>query len=390
MVGVIAAAAGRTTVLLWGMAVAGVAAATAWWTRAAWRGVRVESSFAPHRAFLGEPVVLTVRLVNDKPVPLPLVNLGVWLPPGLFPVQGAEGAGAGYRGMWLPEDQEPGEVSAAIRGYRRRLSVAGRSEAVLELPVRVTRRGEFPVERIEVELSDPFGLAPVRRPFRPQADLLVMPDPRIAVPAGVRATLPFGAPARAARMFEERERFAGVRPYEPGDPMGRIHWRATAHAGDLQTKLFEPTRSADVLIALDLAVGEPFWDSVYPQIAEDTIAWGAFLAREAVSTGWRVGLAANTHLTRYRGALRVPPSSARGHEAMLFAALARMPNEPTADMAPVLHDLGRALGPQATVVLVSPRPGPALRHEVARLRRRGTQVVELSPLRVTPWEGGAR
>src|SRR2546423_287779 len=81
-------------------------------------------------------------------------------------------------------------------------------------------------------------------------------------------------------MFEQPERFAGVRPYEAGDPLSRIHWKLTGHSGILQTKLFEPARSADVVLALDLAVGEPFWDSIYPEIAEDTIGWASFVGRQ--------------------------------------------------------------------------------------------------------------
>jgi uncharacterized protein (DUF58 family) len=191
-------------------------------------------------------------------------------------------------------------------------------------------------------------------------------------------------------MFEERERFAGVRPYEPGDPFNRIHWRLTGHTGALQTKLFEPTRSGEVVLAMDLSVGEPFWDAIFPQVAEDTIGWAAFLARDAIEAGWRVGLLANTHLTRGRGPLRVPASLAKGHEAALFAALARMPNEPTSDMAPVLSEGLRRAGQKPTVILISPEPGPGLRHQVALLRRRGIEVIQVSPLDVRPRWGWRR
>ena len=195
-----------------------------------------------------------------------------------------------------------------------------------------------------------------------------------------RANIPFGSPAPAARMFEQRERFGGIRPYEPGDPLNRIHWKLTGHTGNLQTKIFEPTRSAEVLLVLDMAAGEPFWDSVYPRIAENTIGWASFLARLAIESGWRVGLIANTHFTRGRGPIRVPPSSVAGHEAMLFAALAMMPNEPTSDLGPVLREVGRSLGRDSTALIVSPRPGPGLQLEIALLRRRGVEVTQVSPL----------
>jgi hypothetical protein len=134
------------------------------------------------------------------------------------------------------------------------------------------------------------------------------------------------------------------------------------------------------MLVLDLSVGEPFWDAVYPEIAEDTIGWASFLARVAIDGGWRIGLMANTHLTRGRGPLRIPPSSVNGHEAAVFAALARMPNEPTSDLGPVLREEGRRMSRNTTTVILSPRPGPRLRHEMAVLRRRGLEVLPLSPL----------
>jgi uncharacterized protein (DUF58 family) len=357
LVGVVGA---NVPLLLWAVALGALTGAASAWSRLAWRKLTVTARFVPARAFSGEVVRLEVRIRNEKRLPLPMLRAGVWLPPGLRPA----------------DRQGPG----TIRGFTRRLSMPGRSEAVLDLPVRVRRRGEYWLDRIRVDLSDPFDLAPLSRELRPEADLLVLPQPRIGVPAEVRRLLPFGTPTRASRMFEARERFAGVRPYEPGDPLNRIHWKLTGHAATLQTKLFEPTRSADAILVLDLAAGEPFWDQIFPEIAEDTIGWASFLARQAIGAGWRVGLVANTHLTRGRGPLRIPASSARGHEAALFAALARMPNEATSDLAPVLRETGRRLGRDSTAVVISPRPGRWLTEEMDVLRRRGAEVVHLSPL----------
>ena len=70
----------------------------------------------------------------------------------------------------------------------------------------------------------------------------------------------------------------------------------------------------------------------------------------------------------------------KGHESVLFAALARMPNEPTADLAAILRVMGRPLTRGTVVVVLTPRPGPKLRTEIAGLRHRGIQVIQLSPV----------
>jgi uncharacterized protein (DUF58 family) len=215
---------------VWGLAVMVMSILATAWTKSAWRGVEVEAKFEPQRAFVGEPVRIRVRVRNGKRLPLPFVRIGVWLPRQLEPV---------------------GETgSAQIHGFRRRTTLAGHGEVVLEFEAITRRRGEYHLRVIEVDLSDPFALAPVHREFDVEGDLLVLPEPRIPIPVPVRRRLPFGTPSPAMRMFEQPERFAGVRAYQPGDPLNRIHWKLTGHAGDLQVKLFEPTRSADVLLAI--------------------------------------------------------------------------------------------------------------------------------------------
>jgi uncharacterized protein (DUF58 family) len=358
--GIIAIAWGVFIVLLWAAAVGSIALAGQWWARTAWRGVTVEAEIEPARAFAGEDIAIRVAMRNEKRVPLPIVRVNLALPEGLLP--SADVALLGFH------------------GHRRRLTMPGRSEATLRLPIVAPHRGEYWFEPIDVDLADPFDLSPIRRSIQLDRPLLVMPELAVGVPLRVRRSLPFGAPAPAARLFEDREHFAGVRDYEPGDPMHHVHWRLSAHAGTLQTKRFDPTRSAEVIFALDVAHGEPFWQSVDDALAEETIGWASYAARQAIAAGWRVGLVANTHLRKGRGPLRIAPATSAGQEAVLFTALARMPNQPTNDLAPVLREVGRRLVRRTTVLVLSPAPGDALRYEMEVLRRRGTDVVHVSPL----------
>jgi uncharacterized protein (DUF58 family) len=325
----------------------------------AWRRVTVEAWFEPARSFIGEPTFLAIRIANAKPRALPIVRISVRLPEGL--------------------DQAPDPEPMVFHGHRQRTQVNGDAEVVLRFPVHPQHRGEFWLDRVDIELADPFGLAPMRREIGVESPLLVMPSPRAGVPLRMRRWLPFGAPVPAARLFEDSEHFAGVRDYEPGDPMHHVHWRLSAHAGHLQTKTYEPTRSAEVLFALDLSDGEPFWEKADAAIAEETIGMASYLARQAIHAGWRAGMVANTHLRRGRGPLRVTAAASAGQESILFMALARMPNQPTTDLAPILREVGRRLTRRTTVVVLSNRPGPSLAHEMERLRRRGSDVLHVSP-----------
>jgi uncharacterized protein (DUF58 family) len=355
----LALATGSFVVLVWAFAVMLPVAAGSWWSAIAWRGVAVRTDIRPAKAFAGEVVTLRIEIRNAKRTPLPIVRVVVPLPDGLAP------------------GHERGPL--AISGHRRRMSIEGHAAASLSLTVRTERRGEFWLEPIGIELADPFDLVPVHRTIAIEGPIVVMPEPANGAPLRVRRVLPFGAPAPAARLFEDREHFAGVREYEPGDPMHHVHWRLSAHTGRLQTMTFDPTRSAEVLFALDLARGEPFWRSVDVELAEETIGWASYAARQAIAAGWCVGLIANTHLKRGRGALRIPAATSAAGEAALFTALARMPNQPTNDLAPVLRELGRRMVRKTTVLVLSAHPGPSLLREIAVLRRRGADVVHMAP-----------
>src|ERR1019366_8024802 len=46
-------------------------------------------------------------------------------------------------------------------------------------------------------------------------------------------------------------RLAGVRPYQQGDPLNRIHWRATARTGELHSRIYETSRVAGATFLLD-------------------------------------------------------------------------------------------------------------------------------------------
>lgn len=75
----------------------------------------------------------------------------------------------------------------------------------------------------------------------------------------------------------------GVRPYVPGDPQRRVHWRATARVGDLVVKEVEDIDAPRVLLALDLGAGGA--------AGERAAGRAAWYADEGLRRGYTVVLA---------------------------------------------------------------------------------------------------
>ncbi|MGF7034568.1 uncharacterized protein (DUF58 family) [Paenibacillus mucilaginosus] len=145
-----------------------------------------------------------------------------------------------------------------------------------------------------------------------------------AWPAG---SLGDGRPVqRRAWSAAEVPQLSGTRPYAPGDPLRRIHWRSSARTGDLRAKELEPPGPGRQLVLLDAAgaggsEGAALWaDPLLTAAAEAA----AGLLRRSLAEGRRVrlavsdaqGSAAEAHgSARLAGLLRLLAAVPRGGAA---------------------------------------------------------------------------
>ena len=143
-----------------------------------------------------------------------------------------------------------------IEGPRTMLVRLGRGEQKwLRYKVRFLMRGYHQFGPVLLESGDLFGL---HRRFRIEtAPSFVLVYPRVVPITGfdIASRRPVGEVRLTHRLFEDPTRIAGVREYQPGDPLNRVHWRATARMGSLHCKLYEPSCVAGVTLLLDFHSG---------------------------------------------------------------------------------------------------------------------------------------
>jgi uncharacterized protein (DUF58 family) len=147
-----------------------------------------------------------------------------------------------------------GEQRYTLRRSGRRLSV----RYVLEhVP-----RGRYVFEDVRLELADPFGLERAVVPLPAPGALLVYPR---LVQLGSLFSESGSASHDGRRLLLRRHtgfEVHGVREYEQGESLRRVHWSSTARRGQLMVKELEDAPRDEVAVVLDAdaraVVGDSF------------------------------------------------------------------------------------------------------------------------------------
>src|SRR5262249_5807772 len=168
--------------------------------------------------------------------------------------------------------------------------------------VQCLQRGYYQIGPLVMENGDLFGLHRRFRADRHLRFLLVYPKVVPLIGYDLTSRRPIGDVVLTHRLYEDPTRIAGVRPYEVGAPLNRVHWRATARTGALHCKVYEPSCLTGATIVLDFHQsgyhkrGEPFR-------SELAVTTAASLANAVCEMGQQVGLVTNARdaSTRLRG-----------------------------------------------------------------------------------------
>jgi uncharacterized protein (DUF58 family) len=223
-------------------------------------------------AEIGEEVEVEITIGNSGWLPVPWVLLEDMLPrPALA--------------------QRPPRLRVQGKRLQIRMLPAGK-EVALRYEIRCNMRGYYQIGPLVMESGDLFGL---HRRYRVDAEphfLLVYPKVVPLAGYDLASRRPIGDVRLSHRLYEDPTRIAGVRPYELGDPLNRVHWRATARTGTLHSKIYEPSSLAGATLLLD------FHQAGYhrrgePQRSELAITAAASLAHAVFQLGQQIGLVSN-------------------------------------------------------------------------------------------------
>ena len=199
------------------------------------------------RTLHGRPVHLSLKVHNEKIIPYPMMHIR----------------------LQTPAYEEKRSL---------RFNLPSNSDVSYDLTLECPYRGEYEVGMTIIDFIDIFGI--VRLPFDMRLlpyyrmnNLLVYPllDELDSLPLPTLDSKAFSRHRFATE--DQHEPFSTVRKYHRGDPLKRIHWKASLKQQTLMTRQFEEAAEPHMLLVLDL--NRPPWPGEAAVQAEDALCESA-------------------------------------------------------------------------------------------------------------------
>jgi uncharacterized protein (DUF58 family) len=292
--------------------------------------------------------------------------------------------------LWLEVSNESNIPNAT--GSRVLTFLRGKQKRIYTARTWLVNRGGFVLGPTTLTSGDPFGIFRVSRQFPANSSLVVVPllfrvDEFISPPG----LLPGGKAIRR-KSVDVTPHASGVREYNPGDPMKRIHWPTSIRRDQLMVKEFEQDPQSEVWLFLDTHQGvhfskpAPEADShpvddllllrrrqvkLQPSSLEYSVSITASLAHYFIEQRRAVGLVTAS----YRTYKIIPAERSERQEAKILEELSFLQAESSFTLPSLVTAQMGQLPQGSSAILVTPMVWPELLLAVDSLQRRNLRPV---------------
>lgn len=259
------------------------------------RNLTADIHFREPYAVEEERAVLQEVIVNDKWLPLPVVEINFHMGKGL-------------------RFTEEANTTVSDQSYRRDVfTLAMRQKITRTLEFRCVKRGYYRIDEAGLMAQNLLMTRKYISALPQNTEFFVFPKPvetsRIQIPF----SRIMGSVLSRRKIYDDPFEFAGIREYSRSDPMKYINWKATARTGEMLVNMHESTLSQKVVLLLDLeGLGVPRWDV----LNETAVCIACSLCERLLAAGVEIGVVSNGTDSISGKPLRV--DSAQGTGSMLF------------------------------------------------------------------------
>ncbi len=326
-----------------------------WWADYSLHGVEYKHQLNANRVFAGEDVQLTTLTTNNKFLPLPWIQINDELPKEVSSRQGRVIASVDPTRMAL----------ASI------LSMSWYHRVTRTYDIRCPNRGHFFIGPTRIRSGDLFGMH--TREMRVEKDQTLTVYPRI-LPlrvSSVPSIEPYGDVRVNRRFLDDVTRPMGSRRYLSGDALRHIHWKATAHTGMLQTRIFEASTTPNFAVFFGTRTIEPPLQGSRPHLLELGVLTVTALVNHALSRRIPVGVYVNQTSRDSRQTMQVPPARHPDQLAQVLEVMAHVHPEESTPLAKLIEEKSRGLPWSTTILVATAVPDQATVNTLMRMRKAG-------------------
>lgn len=321
-----------------------------WWIRRANEKLELKRSFVD-KVFVGEQVRVHLRAENHSRLPLLYVQI---------------------------EDLTPPELSGEHTAQQV-LSLGRGQAAEVSYQMVAHKRGLYEIGPAEVVTGDLLGLASEQRRQVAPDRITVFPRVLTLQQLGLPMQAPLGAMRHTHPIFEDPSRPIGKRDYQRGDPTRGIDWKASASAGKLQVKQYQPSIDLNTVVYLDLNRAS-YQDRNRFHAMEFAIVVAASVANWVTERKQAVGFVSNGRdlLAPQMMLHRVEAQKGHAHLMNVLELLARIDAADGLRLVDMLQQSAGRLSWGSTLILITGEVTMELLESLIPLKRAGLNPMVIS------------
>lgn len=331
--------------------------------------------FTTRACFQDEPLSMVEVLENRKRLPIPWLYVEASLDAALQ-FSGQENFSVS-KGQY---DQNHGSFFT-LSGYQR----IRRTHTITP-----RRRGIYKLRTVTLTSGDLFGMSRITKQIPLESRIAVYPKP-LEMPL---ERMPYHSwqGDHIVKRFIMPDPFviAGTRPYQYGDSLKHVNWKATARSGELQVHQYEFTANRKLLVIVNVDDNEEMWRVVSnPELIERSINYAAGITRQVIASGMEAGFAANmgSYEQQLESALLLP-AAGEGQWQAILELMASLVLERTEALSDMLRRFAEEGLRQHDVLVISTYWNELAEQAADELRRNQNAVLALLTSEIDQWQGG--
>ena len=245
-----------------------------WYYAKKWtEGLEARIRFSEGMVYAGEQASLTEEIENRKRMPISELEAGFRIGKGVLFV-----------------DAENIVISDYV--YKRDIfSLRGMEAVIRTYHLECRRRGRYRISQVVLRSWSFFHRYKYELELDGGDELLVYAANTDVSRVEALCDILLGEIESRRSLYEDPFTFAGIREYQPTDPMKQINWKATAKAGGLMVNSYASVRAEQFLVFLDVSDRRILKEE---DLTEFSISAAASLCRRMTRRGLEIGLAVNT------------------------------------------------------------------------------------------------